>query len=53
MKVEINNIDKEKNEMYNKNPIMNMAMNIVQHYNHKSYWRMRDYVVNSGGGYEF
>lgn len=35
--------------MYNKNPIMNMAMNIVQHYNHKSYWRMRDYVVNSGG----
>ncbi len=31
--------------MYEDNMIMRFAMNIVQHYNHKKYWKMRAFVV--------
>lgn len=35
--------------MNEENPIIKFIMNYVQHYNHKSYWKMRDAVINSKG----
>ena len=29
------------------NKFEKMILNVIQHYNHKKYWKMRDYVVNS------